>query len=70
MAGEKPINEIKKIRTRDQVLSYISKFIHYNSVVRDKFVSRLEHIAALFESSLFFNNHEVSATHTHTQRAR
>ena len=59
MSGEKPTSDIKKIKTREQVISYIGKFIQGNPIIREKFVRRLEHISNLFEKSQFFKNHEV-----------
>ena len=59
MSGEKPTSDIKKIKTREQVISYIGKFIQGNPVVKEKFVRRREHISNLFEKSQFFKNHEV-----------
>ena len=59
MSGEKPISDIKKIKTREQVISYISKFIHGNPIIKEKFIHRLEHITNLFEKSQFFKSHEV-----------
>ena len=38
MSVEKPTSDIKKIKMREQVISYIGKFIQGNPIIREKFV--------------------------------
>ena len=61
-SGEPPVTDIvknKKLKQRAEVQALFAAFIEYNPIVRNKFVRRLREIRHKFESSRFFETHEV-----------
>lgn len=59
MSGETPNADLKKVRTREEVVKTMFRFTGYNSVICRRLLERLQEIRSRFESSKFFRNHEI-----------
>ena len=59
MSGSKEVTEVRTVRTREEVISTIGKFLRNKEATKKQIASRLKEIKTVFESSQFFKNREV-----------
>ncbi|XP_077302681.1 inositol-trisphosphate 3-kinase-like protein isoform X2 [Arctopsyche grandis] len=59
MPGEPPINDLKRIKSEEQVMATMAKFLGGRSHIRQKIVKRLKEIRSYFEQCEYFKTHEV-----------
>lgn len=59
VAGEPPENNLKKIKTKEQVQQILNKFMKGNSVRQRALCERMKVIRQTFESSKYFMSHEM-----------
>lgn len=59
MPGEPPINDLKKVKSQEQVMATIAKFLGSRVHIRQKVVKRLKEIRTFFEQCEYFKTHEV-----------
>ncbi|XP_044731578.1 inositol-trisphosphate 3-kinase homolog isoform X2 [Chrysoperla carnea] len=57
--GSPPVTDLKRVKSRDEVLVTLSLFIAGREYVRKQLIERLKEIRSKFEQSEYFRKHEV-----------
>lgn len=59
MSESSSVTELKRIRTKEEVVEVFESFVKRKEFVKKQILSRLKKIKSTFEASEFFKNHEV-----------
>ncbi|KAL9925205.1 inositol-trisphosphate 3-kinase-like protein isoform 1-T1 [Glossina fuscipes fuscipes] len=59
LRGKKPINDLKTVRSSEQIFQTIEQFIGSQKGVQKEIIKRLKHMRSVIERSSFFQMHEI-----------
>lgn len=57
--GSPPITDLKKMKSKDEVMQTLERFLNDRSNVREKLINKLNDIRSKIEQSEYFKTHEI-----------